>query len=256
MAVKIIAGGDSFIWGSELADSPNGSPTGYSKNTFAALLSLPYTYVCAAYPGYGNDAIARNTIQHCEKNKKGKLGVIVSWTFPGRYEFNFSFTNSSNWQTINHWTVGNQFHLFNEEHNEEIKIWVDKAKKQGIYNFAYNYFKYVGSSEYWEVYTTLKEIVFLQLYLQANNIPYMFTCADINFIESVTVKKADDTINSLYKQIDFSKWFIFPNNKGFYTWAIENKYPIGQTHPLEKSHVDAASLMKDKFNELVKKHLE
>ena len=58
--MTIVAGGDSFVWGSELADSPHGGPDGYSRNTFAALLSE--NYICAAYPGNGNDAIARNTI--------------------------------------------------------------------------------------------------------------------------------------------------------------------------------------------------
>lgn len=256
MAIKIIAGGDSFVWGSELADSRHGGHFGYSNNSFAALLAEPYEYVCAAYPGYGNDAITRNTIIISEKYKNDKIGLIVSWAFPGRYEFNFSFDKTANWQTINHWTIGNKFYDDDNEHKELIKFYSDRAKKQGIYDFAVNYFKYVGSSEYWEIYSTLKEIVFLQSYLRANKIPYMFTCTDADFLNAYTVKNSDETIAALYKQIDLDKWFIFPNNKGFYTWAIENKYPIGQTHPLEESHVDAAQLMKDKFDELVKKHLE
>ena len=59
------------------------------------------------------------------------------------------------------------------------------------------------------------------------------------------------------------KWFLFPeatepyntqSPRGFYQWAVENKYECGKSkHPLEKAHQDAAKLMKDKFNELVKK---
>ena len=45
-------------------------------------------------------------------------------------------------------------------------------------------------------------------------------------------------------------------HKGFYQWAVDNKYPIGDTHPLEDAHRDAALLMKDKFYEMVTKHLE
>ena len=52
----LVAGGDSMIWGSELADSPNGGPTGYSRNTFAALLAGD-NYICAAYPGISNKEI-------------------------------------------------------------------------------------------------------------------------------------------------------------------------------------------------------
>jgi hypothetical protein len=38
----IVAGGDSFIWGSELADCANTGPNGYSRQTFPALLSKDY----------------------------------------------------------------------------------------------------------------------------------------------------------------------------------------------------------------------
>jgi hypothetical protein len=37
---------------------------------------------------------------------------------------------------------------------------------------------------------------------------------------------------------------------------MENKYPSGETHPLEQAHEAAYQLMKDKFNELVKESLE
>jgi hypothetical protein len=45
--------------------------------------------------------------------------------------------------------------------------------------------------------------------------------------------------------------------RGFYQWAVENKYDCGkENHPLEQAHQDAANLMKEQFNELVKKSLE
>jgi hypothetical protein len=58
-------------------------------------------------------------------------------------------------------------------------------------------------------------------------------------------------------------WYMFPpaeeeyntqTPRGFYQWAVENKYNIGADgHPLEDAHRDAAELIKEKFNELVKK---
>jgi hypothetical protein len=92
----------------------------------------------------------------------------------------------------------------------------------------------------------------------------MFTCADNSLRYNFTASSNDATINSLMNQIDFTKWFWFPNGtnpqdtqnpRGFYQWAVENKYPIGTTHPLEQAHIDAALLMKDKFNELVKTNI-
>ena len=78
----VVAGGDSFIWGSELKDSPHGGPFGWSNNTFTALLSQNYRYCCAAYPGYGNRDIAKNVILCCEEFNPNV--VMVCWTWPGR----------------------------------------------------------------------------------------------------------------------------------------------------------------------------
>ena len=78
----VLAAGDSFVWGSELADSPHGGPFGWSKNTFTGLLSQHYTYFCAAYPGYGNKEIANNVILNCEEYNPSI--VLVCWTWPTR----------------------------------------------------------------------------------------------------------------------------------------------------------------------------
>jgi hypothetical protein len=38
---------------------------------------------------------------------------------------------------------------------------------------------------------------------------------------------------------------------------VENKYKCGkENHPLEEAHRDAAKLMKDKFNEMVKEFVQ
>ncbi len=100
------------------------------------------------------------------------------------------------------------------------------------------------------------EILTAQEYLNSNGINYIFTCADNCII----------TNNNL---IDYSKWFLFPvipntgwhpneNPRGFYQWALEHKYELAprDKHPTEQAHVDAANLMKERFDELVKKSME
>ena len=261
----IVAGGDSFIWGSELADCSDGSNYGYSRNTFTALLSKNYEYQCAAYPGNANDSIARMTINACEKNKDKKQFVIVSWTFPGRYEFNMQTTQGQRWEVINSWSVGKQYTNADDiDKNTVVDLFKNKADLLGIRKFAESYFANVGFLEYWEVYTFLKEIVYLQNFLMINKIPYLFTCADNSIFNSYTLKNPDDTIQSLYNQINFDNWYFFPigagtnqteTPRGFYQWAVENKYKVGVTHPLEDAHKDAAELIKEKFNELVKKSI-
>jgi hypothetical protein len=84
-------------------------------------------------------------------------------------------------------------------------------------------------------------------------IPYLFTCVDNCLIELLNSK------------IDMDHWYLFPSGtesyetlkpRGFYQWAVENKYNIGSDgHPLEDAHRDAAELIKEKFNELVKKSI-
>lgn len=261
----LVAGGDSFIWGSELQDSSHGGPGGHSQKTFPGLLAKDHEYHCAAYPGNANDSIARMTTIACEKNKNKKQIALVTWTFPNRYEFRFNIKDTQRWEVINTWSIGKQFNDEDPGNNLLVNKHKIKTDQLGIGEFAKCYFANVGFLEYWEVYSSLKEIVYLQNYLIVNNIPYLFTCADNGIFNSHTLNNPDDTIQSLYNQINFDNWYFFPEGiagnetqkpRGFYQWAIENKYIMGpQGHPLEDAHKDAAHLIKEKFNELVTKNL-
>ena len=178
----VLAGGDSFIWGSELSDHKHGGPDGYSKLTFPALLSD--NYICAAYPGIGNRKIAANVRDMLVWAKVDI--VIVCWTWTSR-------------------------------DNDIDSDWHIKG---------------------------------LQDHLDYYHIPYIFTCADNCVITG---------------ELDYRNWYMFPpgqgadqteSPRGFYQWAVENKYICGvQNHPLEEAHKDAAKLIQGKFNELVTKHL-
>jgi hypothetical protein len=180
-----VAGGDSMIWGSELADSPHGGPDGYSRNTFAALLAGD-EYHCSAYPGIGNKKIYSRIRDDLTWIKC--CGVIVCWTWPSR--------------------------------DNEL------------------------DSDKW--------ILELQQYLKFYDCPYLFTCVD-------------NCVITANLDINWDNWFMFPPGqgedqtktpRGFYQWAVENKYSIGADgHPLEDAHKDAAGLIKEKFNELVKKSI-
>jgi hypothetical protein len=201
----------------------------------------------------------------CEQFKDKPKGLVVSWTFAPRYEFRFAYDTkqrTGNWYSINPWTIKDDVKEIEKEFVSKNKAILDtqmetikRANDVGIGDFARSYYTHVASAEYWEIYTTLREIVFLQNYLELNSIPYIFTCADMDILNNYTIDNADYTIKGLVDQIDLSKWFTF-DNKGFYPWALDNKYKIGTTHPLEEAHRDAANLMKDRYNELVKKHLE
>ena len=270
--MNIVAGGDSFVYGSELKDCIRA----HSHSTFPALLAhdVKQTYRCTAWPGIGNDAIARRVIDELYVHRihgaqARDLFVIVNWTFPGRYEFRFNYDTG---QRTGHWNgitphtadvkLENPIAMMQSEH-------IARATQKGTAEFAESFYKHVGG-DYWDTYQSLKEIVYLQNYLIANGINYMFTCADnsilynklIHDASNRSMKKCDDNINMLAKEFTDRQhnWFWFPDGepgpRGFYQWAMENKYPSGETHPLEQAHEAAYQLMKDKFNELVKESLE
>jgi hypothetical protein len=273
--ITVVAGGDSFIYGSELADCNFYT---HSENTFTSLLAKhhSYNYECAAWGGFSNNSVARATMVKCERLQSDNLFVIVNWSFPGRYEFRFNYETGerhSPWYNITGWTmednfdnIKEQFATFNQQIFDIQVRSIKRAKQTGTQEFAKMFYKHVGSGEYWEVYNTLKEIVYLQNYLLVNKIPYMFTCADNSILYNWTIDNPDETILALMSQINkhSDSWYWFPAGteechtqkpRGFYQWALENKYPMGTTHPLEQAHEDAAKLMQEKFNELVKKSL-
>ena len=268
----IVAGGDSFIHGSELADQKGVSA---SNNTIPALLakSIDATYQCVAQPGNANNAIVRQVMNFCESNKQQELFVFVMWTFTHRYEFRFNYRTGrrdSPWYSMNLWdivddvsSIQRQFANFDpvvfDSHINNKKI----LETVGLTEFVKMFYKHVGNSEYYETYSTLKEILFLQQYLTSNKIPYMFVPADIYLEDNDTYLRhnKDPSMVALYNQIDWTRWYTFTPGtqanetcapRGFYQWAVENKYPVGTTHPLEDAHQDAAKLMQEKFNELVK----
>lgn len=186
----IVAGGDSFIWGSELSDHCHGGAGGYSHKTFPALLAADHEYTCAAYPGNSNTQICNNVLLHLIRTMSLRTDqlVLVCWTWPTRDS----------------------------------------------------------------IYDSVSMIQRLQDTLEAMDLSYLFTCADNCLLEWL-----DDRTN-------WHNWFLFPpgeswetpSPRGFYQWALENKYSVGpQQHPLEHAHQDAAQLMLEKFNEMVKKSI-
>ena len=78
----LIAGGDSFTYGSELPSQ---------EHTWANLLANRKGWnICnIAQPGYSNSAIRRNVMNAVNEYKDLDLYVAVMWSFPNRYEFKF-----------------------------------------------------------------------------------------------------------------------------------------------------------------------
>lgn len=242
----LVAGGDSFVHGNELSDWNINSPKD-SMLTFTSLLSNwnNLNYACCARPGNSNDAILRMTVNKCNQVRKENKTpiVVVAWTFVPRFEFPFDYNTDS---------PDSPFATISIHEGTNRKP-VKEFAKQFFTNIRIDWFQH---------FNAIKSIVMLQTYLKFNDIPYLFTATD-NIVFSY---KNDPQLIEYWQMVDYDNWFMFPSAtepyntttpRGFYQWAVENKYPIGPyQHPLEQAHYDAAELMKEKFNALVKKSLE
>jgi len=249
---QLIAGGDSFVYGSELQD---GNDTA-SRNTYPALLAkhLGLNYYCAAQPGFSNSAIRRTVMDACEHADEEIKLVLVTWSFLSRYEFKFDET----WEQISAWSIIDDVNDIKKEFNTDNPIIFDwhvsklqKEKHKGIGQFAKIFYHYVGTFEYWSLYNTISEIVMLQQYLELKKIPYLFTSVD-HGVTNVDHFSNDITLKTLLKQINQQNWLWFPINLGFYEWAKENEFPFGTTHPLEPAHIEAEKLLYERTRDIIR----
>lgn len=242
---KLIAGGDSFIYGDELADCLG---VRASDHVYTALIAkeLDLEYVCAAGSGYGNNGIRRTVIDACETANDDISLVIVQWSFACRYEFYF---NNFGWYQLGNWSIVDK----PEEIKKTFKIdnpivlqhhidTLNKFKELGITEFAKVFFKKIASDIYYEQYNFLSEVVMLQQYLENKKIPYMFSSVNDDILRDSS-KYADQSIKTLEKLVNKQDWWWFPKQRGFYQWAMDNGFQFGTTHPLEDAHIEAAHLI-------------
>lgn len=246
----LISGGDSFTYGNELEDCDASSNfAGFSKHSWSYLLSkrMGWSYGNTAWGGLSNAAIARRVLEACENlHTKERIAVVVMWSFPNRYEFRFNYDTGerySPWHSITPWTherdqnvILDAFNNFNEVILNHYKRNQLMAQSTGLADFSKMFFKHVGDSEYWETYSTLKEIVLLSQYLELKKIPYFYTCVDNTFLTNYTVKSGNSGVRNLLDQLDFDHWYKNGMFEGFYPWAQAEKFPFGTTHPLEPAH--------------------
>ena len=226
----LIAGGDSFTYGSELPSQ---------EHAWGGILAdnLGMDYCCTAMPGASNSSIRRRVMNAVHQHKGADLFVAVMWSFPNRYEFRFAYDTGhrdSPWYSITPWTHNDQDpadHFVNADSYVLDLQLSDRAHKEatGMSDFARSYVKNVGGDPSWEIYTSMLEIVTLQNYLIKHNVNYIFTHVD----NSLWDKTTDHSALTLCADIDKSKWAL---EEGMYNWAKRTKQDFYTTHPTEKAH--------------------
>jgi hypothetical protein len=225
--MKLLAGGCSLIYGSEMPDECQ-PKNQYSQLTYTALLAKKFNleYMCVAAPGAGNDAISRRVIENIDNQVKL---VIVNWSYHNRFEFNYY---DIGWQSLKN---------LNTQHADRVSQLAKPFYSELTY--LYSWYRY------------LQDIILLQTFLIKNKIPYVFSSADNDFFNTESTIKFDMYYKQLYDLIDFDNWFYWKDqdrNCGFVTWAQKNQYPLGDlTHPLELAHFKTYELLKPQVENLL-----
>ena len=239
----LIAGGDSFTYGSELPSQ---------EHAWANLLATRKGWnICnTARPAASNSAIRRNVMNAVHKYSELDLFVAVMWSFPNRYEFRFAYDTGhkdSPWYSVNPWTHNEENfeeHFFTKDDNVLAAQQANRANAEakGITAFAKSYVDNVAVEPYWELYTSWCEIVMLQNYLLENDIPFRFMYVDDSlFACNVPL---DVTLTTLRASI-YSDWII--NNEGMFNWAKRTKQDFYTTHPRESAHIEWINMLYDRI---------
>ena len=239
----LVAGGDSFTYGSELPSQ---------EHAWANLLATRKGWnICnTARPAASNSSIRRNVMNAVHKYRELDLFVAVMWSFPNRYEFRFAYDTGhldSPWYSINPWTYNDENfeeHFFTKDDSVLAAQQANRANAEakGMTTFAKSYVQNVAQTEYWEIYNSWCEIVMLQNYLIKHNIPYIFTQVDNSLFEYNDAM--DSTLSTLRADIDMSRFVI---DEGMFNWAKRTKQQFYTTHPRESAHVEWINMLYDRI---------
>lgn len=206
--MRILAVGDSFTYGEELADLRSAWPYRLGDKYSADVVNL-------GEPAASNDKIVRKTLDYIINNVnptfKGAIDlVVIGWSSPGRSEFADEIGIYDVWP-------GYQGSLF---------------VKDGI-NWRHNLCDYISKYHSREFYYIryLQQVILLQSFLKTSGIPYIMTDVLHNEYYKKNIKTLRD---NYFNRIDKDRFLGF-DSEGMCEWNYGCKIgPNG--HFLEEGH--------------------
>jgi len=195
--------GCSFVYGSELADQLDSTP---SRSTWPALVAqhLDVVYQCYARPGSGNLQIAETVLNQADT----PAFYIVGWTWIDRFDYTDSETDQ--WRTI-------------------MPVDTDHA--------AHHYYRNLHS-QYRDKLTTLMDIRLVIDTLKQKGYPFIMTYMDNLIFE--TEWHCTPAVAELQNYI--RPHMTTFNGQTFLEWSRQNKFPeTALWHPLEPAHTAASN---------------
>jgi hypothetical protein len=244
---KLLSAGCSFIYGSELSDSPQMYSTNSpSLKTWPALYAAGKNleYKTCAFCGASNAGITRYTINQIEIEKPDY--VIVQWTFLSRYEIRlnrFDYdVNDSFYYAL--YPYQSKDYTNNEKHLEKV---IDNLHPM-IRDLSTFWYRFVDD-DLSQIYYYLKTKLELANYLRYKNIPFVFTDSQtINY--SLLSKTSDKTLHNLFN-LNRSIPNILFDSVGFIDFCKNKNFDFGINHPLELAHVAACDLIFDDIDQIL-----
>lgn len=214
---RVIAIGDSFTRGDELADCPPQTEIDdcASASTWPALLaqSLDVTYQSCSLGGAGNQWISWQV--GCRL--KPDTLYVVNWSWFER--FDYVDIDSDLWTTTH------------PQHEDKLD----------------HYFYRNIDSDIWNLHRNLQQMHSAISLLKQNNSAFIMTCLDTQYNLTYNDLRSPGpgtiawtkAISSLQEQV--LPYIVDFEGQSFLEWTKRKHYPIGPNgHPLEKAHAEAA----------------
>ena len=216
MIDKIISFGDSFIFGSDLADCDG--KDNYSKSTWPALCAkeLGLDYECHAKGARGNQSISLEAIAWPCTNAL----AVINWSWIDRFDY-FSMEN------------------------EPLSMTVLPGIDNELSKFYYKNFH----SEFGDIFRSLSTIHATHSYLKEQNIPFVSSIMDTLLVTDMWNHAPGIANLQAMIQKDIS-WF--PKQQTFLEWSRSNDYPESKGwHPLEQAHAEAVKVWLPTYKSMI-----
>jgi len=231
MIDKIISFGDSFMYGSDLADC-DGTGFGngkFSKLTWPALCAkeLGLDYECYAQGAKGNQFISFQAIAQQFTNAL----VIINWSWIDRFDY---------------------FSMDSVPENSFPVPRLHTVLPGTATELSEFYYKNLHT-EFGDLFRNSLFVHATHSYLKVQNIPFISSIMDTLLIDNTW--KRDSAITNMQDLIrkDIS-WF--PNNQTFLEWSRSNGYPESKGwHPLEQAHREAAKIWLPIYKEAINTYI-
>lgn len=226
---KIVGFGDSFVFGTELADNDDGSKSWIAQ----AAKNLGWNYSTNAMPGCGNDHIARQIYSYFSNNPVENTLAVINWTWACRWDF--FIVEHEAWITLGPTCVP-----------EKLKDLVSRTDAEDMIEF---YKHRANSSILWNRFRNLQTMFAVQSYLKSKNITNVQTYMDYELFDRQW--HAPDYVQVLQDLVKPDLELF--EGKNFIDWSYKNGFKVTEVglHPLEEAHAAATVLWQDRYSKLI-----